>query len=120
MGTTPKLIGRPTKPPTPGKRTTISAMVSPETKAYIDATARANGRSQAQQIEHLLQRGRDATDLLELFRTTLPELQRRLAEAVFRTRGYRVEQSSYGEIWVPPGYPRAAPPTEFIPTSEAT
>jgi hypothetical protein len=118
MGTTPKQIGRPMKPPTPGKRTTISAMVSPEMKQYVDATARANGRSQAQQIEHLLQLGRDATELLEFVRTPVPELKRRLAEANFRERGYAVIHHSHGDIWVPPGHPAAPKPSGFIPLEE--
>jgi hypothetical protein len=120
MSTTPKRAGRPVKPPTPGKRTTITAMVSPELKQYVDATAHANGRSQAQQIEHLLQLGRDALELLELSRTKVPELKRRLAEANFRERGYTVLHSPHGSIWLPAGHPAAPKPSGFIPPEEET
>ena len=51
-----KRLGRPLKPPTPGKRVSLGLKVTAEVKQKIDEEARKTGRTQSQQAELLLER----------------------------------------------------------------
>jgi predicted transcriptional regulator len=113
-----KRPGRPAKPPSPGRRTTVTLMMSPELKARIDEAAQAAGRTQSQEAELLLEQSLAVRDVLGAMRTTISEIARGHAEANFRRRGYAVIHSPHGDIWIPPGHPATPQPSGFIPPEE--
>ena len=120
MSTTGKRIGRPMKAPSPGKRTTLSLMVSPDLKQRVEEAARASGRTQSTEAEQLILQGLAVRDVLGVVGMSVPEIARRQAETNFRARGYTVMHDRHGDNWLPPGHPAATPSSGFITAEEET
>jgi hypothetical protein len=111
---TKKRIGRPMKRPAKGKRVSLGLKVTADVKRHIDAAARASGRTQSQEAEHLIEQGLAVADLLAAQRTTVAKQARDLAEKNLRDDGYTWTHTPYGKIYWPPGYPDAPPRSGFI------
>jgi hypothetical protein len=60
----PRRIGRPAKAPEPGSRVSLGLKVTGDIKGRLDATARANGRTQSQEAEARLERSFHEEELL--------------------------------------------------------
>jgi hypothetical protein len=108
MSTTLKRVGRPMKPPVPGKRTTLSLMVSPKVKQRIDGAARAEGRSQSQEAERRIEMSYSYERALgehQAARAKLSQMRLGETEKVLRDLGWsRVTDLRWGgHIWLPPG-----------------
>jgi hypothetical protein len=56
MPRTGKPKGRPIKPALPGERPQLGLKVTAATKALVEALARASGRTQAREVEFLIER----------------------------------------------------------------
>jgi hypothetical protein len=87
------------------RRTQISVIVSPELKTDIERLAKEQGRSQGQIVELMLERARDYDALLAGLNTTLQQIRQGNLESALREAGYTSVHSSYGKVWLPPGYP---------------
>src|SRR5437867_3040690 len=85
-----KRMGRPVKPPEPGKRISLGLKVTPEIKDKIDRAARENGRTQSQEAELRLEQSFHAQRLLNqvlelAYGKALAGLIRAIAEQMRRT-----------------------------------
>jgi hypothetical protein len=105
MSTAAKRIGRPVKPPEPGKRAPLSLLIRPALKECIEKLAEQNGRTLAAEAEHLIEQGLAAGEMLGSRRMSLPKQAEQAAEDNFRRRGYTWIHTSHGKIWLPPGMP---------------
>jgi hypothetical protein len=100
-----KRIGRPLKTPSKGKRASLGLKVTAEVKRHIDSAARASGRTQSQEAEHLIERALQYDQMLAAMHTTIAEIAQGNVEAEMRRRGYTPLHTPYGKLWAPPGYP---------------
>jgi predicted transcriptional regulator len=100
-----KRIGRPLKAPAKGKRISLGLKVTAEVKRHIDSAARASGRTQSQEAEHLIERALQYDQMLAAMHTTLAQIEQGNVEAAFRRLGYAPIQTPLGKVWTPPGYP---------------
>jgi hypothetical protein len=110
MSTTLKRVGRPMKPPTPGKRATLSLMVSPKVKQRIDGAARAEGRSQSQEAERRIEMSYSYERALGEYQTALARLNQMLGqmkqgntEQILRELGFQRVIGVGGSAWFEPG-----------------
>jgi hypothetical protein len=106
MSTARKRVGRPMKPPVPGKRTTITLMVSHELKRRVDGGARQSGRSQSQEAERLLQMAFNYERVLGEYQTALARLgqmKQGHTEQILRELGWQRVTGVSGHAWFEPG-----------------
>jgi hypothetical protein len=81
----PKRMGRPPKPPTPGEMAPLSVRITAGLKARVQAAAEANGRSFSAEVEQRLEdsfhkdQSLAATKELNTVRRTLDGVGRELA-----------------------------------------
>jgi hypothetical protein len=105
QGMTHRRIGRPLKAPAKGKRVSLGLKVTAEVKRHIDSAARASGRTQSQEAEHLIERALQYDQVLTAMDTTVAEIDEGNVDRAMRRREYRPMQTRHGIVWVPPGYP---------------
>jgi hypothetical protein len=111
-----KRIGRPLKAPAKGKRVSLGLKVTAEVKRHIDSAARASGRTQSQEAEHLIERALQYDQMLTAMHRTVAEIDTGNVDAAFRRKGYAPMRTPYGTAWMPPGYPIEQ--SGFIPQEE--
>jgi len=97
-------VGRPTKQPS-GKRVSLGLKVTAEVKQQIEEAARASGRTQSQEAEHLIERALLVERLMQSMRTTVEQVERGNFEAALYRRGFTQIRDARGTLWAPPGYP---------------
>jgi hypothetical protein len=100
-----KRMGRPTKPARKGRRYQIGVIVTGETKAVIDAAAKASGRTISREVEHLIERALGFEHMFESMRTTLAQIESGSITSALRRKGYTPVRTPHGEAWLPPTYP---------------
>jgi len=105
-----KRIGRPFTPPTK-KRISLGLKVTPDVKQLIDAMARASGRTQSQEAEHLIERALLYDRTMAAMRTTLETIEQGNIEAALYRKGWRPIRSPKTDkkLWAEPGYPGIEP-----------
>jgi predicted amidohydrolase YtcJ len=119
MGTAPKRIGRPFKPPEAGERAVLGLRVRAELKRQIDEAAAQSGRTQSQEAEFLIEQGLIAAELLAMSSSKSTEEQAQAAaENNFRRRGYTWIHYPRGKVWLPPGMPGGSHSEWLDPESE--
>jgi hypothetical protein len=101
-----KRIGRPMKQPPRGTRVSLGLKVGADVKRRIDSAARASGRTQSQEAEHLIERALQYDRMLEAMRTTLADMERGSVETALYRLGYTPIRNADGKkLWAEPGYP---------------
>jgi hypothetical protein len=103
MSALAKRIGRPMKPPKPGKRAPLSLLVRADIKALVDERAKASGRTQAAEVEAMIERALALDELLAAMKTT----NAKLVAMAFRRQGFVPKSTPHGDIWYPKGHPDA-------------
>ncbi len=121
-----KRIGRPPKVADPGTRVSLGLKVTAETKAQLESLARASGRTQSQEAEAAIERGRILGDLADAgpaVANVLQEMLRAASSTVdalgdptaseearddLRKRWVQIAQSAFPDIAYPAPWEQAA------------